>query len=59
MTKIQGSGLEKLVGELRTHTTQQEDQITQLNSQIMELEAESAQKPNIIDTEEYQQLLSG
>ena len=57
--KTQGSELESLVTELRTCTMQQEDRIQELNDQISKLEADLAQKPDVLDTEEYQQLKSG
>lgn len=56
---FQGSGLESLVTELRTCTTQQEDEIKELSGQISKLEADAAKKPDVLDTEEYQQLKSG
>ena len=57
--KIQELGLQSVVDELRTCMTQQEDRIKELTDQVNKLETEAAQKPDVLDTEEYQQLKSG
>ena len=57
--KIQELGLQSVVDELRTCMTQQEGQIKELTDQVNNLETEAAQKPDVLDTEEYQQLKSG